>query len=637
MKNLIKPTLLVLTIFISAQLNAKEIKYKVSDIPKELIENTRSVVRNEEIVFEVTSIKSAVLKVTYAITILNKNGLDDSEFTEFYDKFTKISGIKGRVYDENGELVKRLLGDDIIDHSAISGYSIYEDNRVKYIDPKYRTIPFTVEYSYETSYDGLFQFPSWYPQPKYNFAVEKSSYKAIVPKGISFRYLERNAPSKVNISSDPKNDIYYWEAKNLKPLIQEPYSFNFQEIFPCVIAAPSDFELEGYKGNLTSWENLGKWISRLNEDKNMLSDEAKKTIQEQVVNIDNDFDKIKKIYEYMQGSTRYISIQVGIGGWQPFDAATVHRLSYGDCKALTNYLKSMLEVVGIKANYCLVNAGESAPLMFKEFPSSQFNHAFLCVPLKQDTIWLECTSQRLPCGYISNFTDDRDILLIDKNNSKVAHTKAYSAQENKETRTSHVTFESIGNGSAVINTKYHGLKYDKALHIMLSDDADKKRMIAASISLPGFEVQNYSFNEHKQIIPSIDEKVSVSFHNYGTQMGQRVFLPLNFVNRLTDIPQRVRNRKTDVYVKRPSLEIDTVVYELPVNFKVENLPNPTDIQTRFGEYHAHAEARNRQVIYIRTFLINKGKYPAISYTDFIDFFDKVSTADALQCSLVKIL
>ncbi len=38
----------------------------------------------------------------------------------------------------------------------------------------------------------------------------------------------------------------------------------------------------------------------------------------------------------MQGKTHYISIQVGIGGYQPFLASDVDRLNYGDCKALVN-------------------------------------------------------------------------------------------------------------------------------------------------------------------------------------------------------------------------------------------------------------------------------------------------------------
>ena len=180
MRNFIK-VLIIFCIIIPVRLMAKEIKYKVADIPKELKENARSVIRNEEIVFELSSISSAVQKVTYAITILNKNGIDDAYFTQYYDKFTHISDIRARVYDENGEQIKRIPADAIIDHSAISGFSIYEDNRVKFIDPKVRTIPFTVEYSYEISYHGLMSYPIWNPT-NYSIAIEKSSFKVLVPK-----------------------------------------------------------------------------------------------------------------------------------------------------------------------------------------------------------------------------------------------------------------------------------------------------------------------------------------------------------------------------------------------------------------------------------------------------------------------
>ena len=51
--------LAVWLVMVAGLVNAKEIKYKVADIPKDLKENARSVVRNEEIVLNVKSVSNA--------------------------------------------------------------------------------------------------------------------------------------------------------------------------------------------------------------------------------------------------------------------------------------------------------------------------------------------------------------------------------------------------------------------------------------------------------------------------------------------------------------------------------------------------------------------------------------------------
>jgi len=616
-------------------LNAGELLYKVADIPKELKEKARAVIRNEEKIFEVTSISKGTLKVTYAITVLNKNGLDDANFTEFYDKFRTISAIKGRVFDEYGEQIKRIPSEDIQDFSAISGFSVFEDSRVKFIDPKIRNVPFTVEYSYEVTFNGLFQYPSWVPQPAYNLAVEKSSFKALIPENQDFRYLERSIPSSVKFTSDEKNKIYYWEASNLKAIEREPYSLPSEEIFPVVLMAPSAFEIGGFEGNANSWTGLGDWIYSINEGRDVLPEETVSFLKELTKDSGDDYGKIRKIYDYMQGRVRYVNVKTGIGGWQPIDALTVQRLCYGDCKALTNYMQSMLKAVSINSYYCLVSAGESAASLITSFPSSQFNHAFLCIPVGQDTLWLECTSQRLPCGYLSSFTDNRDVLLIDKAKSKIVRTRKYRLKDNLETSISHVRIDETGKGTLEINSVYKGLKYDEILSAFLADDIDKKKMISDKLKFPGFQVISFNYKENREIIPSIEESLIINFENYLTILNSKYLMPLNCTKKIANSPPNVRNRKTEVVVRHPFQDIDTIIYELSGTIKVESVPNPVHIVTPYGEYRANIELQENQLIYVRNFQINKGVYPAASYPDFIDFFDRITVTDDMKCILVK--
>jgi hypothetical protein len=616
-------------------INAKELKYKVADIPVELTHNAQSVVRKDITEFELKSPGNAVFKQTFAITVLNKNGLEDADFVKAYDKFSKISGISGKIYNEAGEIVKRISGDDIEDYSAISGYTTFDDNRVKHFETNYRTFPFTLEYSYEISYSGIFSYPNWTPFAGYHVATENSSVKVTVPSGLAIRYKEKNISEKVKISQEKDKQIYFWEVHNMKAMSSEPLRVPTSDIIPIVYFAPSDFKIQGIEGNLDSWKAFGQWISILNTGKNDLTEETKVEVRNLVKDAKTDYEKVRILYEYMQSRTRYVSIQIGIGGWQPFPASTVHRLSFGDCKALANYMKSLLEAVNIKADYLLVHAGDSFSDLMIDFPSSQFNHAFVCVPQPKDTLWLECTNQRMPCGYIGDFTDDRDVLLIDGDNSKIVHTKRYTAQENTESRLSIVKITSPGVGEALVKTNYKGLNYEQIEPIYYADDVDKKKKISNRINLPGFQLNSFSYKENKAVIPSFDETLKLDFFNYGTVSGQRVFMPLNFMNRFNNIPERVRNRKTEVLLRRTYTDIDTVIYELPYDYKVDQLPQAVELKTKFGTYNSKAELKDDKIVYTRYFERNKGKFPPEAYAELLEFYEKIASADGLQCCLIK--
>jgi transglutaminase-like putative cysteine protease len=615
-------------------LSAKELKYVVADIPESLKSNANAVVRRNDVVFELCSVDKAKCTVDYVITILNKNAIDYSYLKEGYDKFLRVFNIQAIVYDANGEKVKRIPADDFIDHSYISGFSIYEDNRVKFIDPKYRTVPFTVEYHYEISYSGTFFFPDFIPSPNFGIAVEQSSFQVIVPKTSTFRYCKQNINSEVKITTDSEKTTYLWRIDSLKALKSEPLSVPQNEYYPLISTSPSDFEIDGYSGNLESWKNFGTWNLKLLENRDELPIETINKLKEICANAKDEYDKIEKIYNFLQSNTRYVSIQVGIGGWQPFPAETVDRLKYGDCKALTNYMRSMLNAFGIKAYYTLVMAREDAPRMRKDFPSNQFNHAFLCVPNENDTLWLECTSQYLPCGYNGTFTDDRDVLLITEDGGKVVHTPAYNAQHNRQVRTAIIELAADGGGAAKLKNVYHGIFYEKLLPIMLSDDVDRKKKMTEWLDIPDFELVIFNHKEVRERIPSVIETADLQLNNYASVMGTRLLVPLNLMTKEDLLPRKKEERRSDILIRRAYTDIDTITYKIPQFYKVEGIPANDGIKSDFGEYWYKTEQTDKEIKYIRYLRMDKGQYDKSRYNDLYAFFEKISVMDNIKAVLV---
>jgi len=624
--------------FLLFNLNAKEEKYPVVSIPQELIKNADVVIRSSKKHFTILSVEKGKLEVSEVITIMNKSGIDYSIFEEYYSSFRKIRNIKGVYYDEYGEEIKKIKKDDLIDVPAISGFSLFDDSRVIYFNPEIEKFPFTFEYSYTVEFDGLLSYPSWYIYSSNNESLQYKEYKVTIPKDNNFeiRKYYQNLELEPQKTSDANNTTYTWSVSNYPIIEYEPYNPGFSRTTPALFLAPNDFRIDGFDGNMESWENFGNWKYQLIANKNNLSDVTKTKIKGLVADAKDETEKVKVLYKYMQDKNRYVNISVGIGGWEPFDAETVDRLSYGDCKALSNYMKSILECIGIQSYYTVIKAGAYKSPIISEFPMNQFNHVILCVPIEGDTIWLECTNNKIPAGYLGDFIDDRDAFIIKEDASELVHTKEYSIEENMQKR--HVSFElnETGSGVAEVKTTYIGLGTENVYGLIDAPREDIKRYLYRTLEIPDFSIDNFEYSVDEKRIPEITENINIQVKNYSSIMGNRLLVPINLMNKIDRVPKRVKDRKTNIKIRRSDCEIDNIEYIIPTGYSVENVPQNVTINSKFGEYKTEVNQTENEINYKRTFSMFKGEYSPNDYEEFRKFFLQISKADKAKFVLVKL-
>ncbi|MBN1952969.1 MAG: DUF3857 domain-containing protein [Bacteroidales bacterium] len=627
--------LALLLFTLGTSLRAAKGFYPVATIPETMMNKAKAVVRMYDESFVLQADNKATTSIRCIITILHEDALDEAEIHIPYDKFSRVSAIQASIYDEQGKRISKMSPSDIVDYCGPSSYAGYEDHRVKIISTNHRTLPFTLEYSYEIHYTGLLHYPYWDPQPSYDLSVEQSRFQAIVPSDLELRYYEQNFPVEVSMSSRDNNKIYSWEVSQLPPVKWEPYDPPIQEYSPMVFLAASDFELDGYKGNAETWEDFGKWFSQLNADRDELPIETSEFIKELVKDCTSAEEKVEKIYSWMQSQTRYVNVSLGIGGFQPFAAEVVDLLKYGDCKALSNYTQALLKAAGIPSIYTLVRAGSSAPRIQREFPGPQFNHAFLCVPLTQDTLWLECTSQTTPCGYLGTFTDNRDVLLITEEGGKLVHTPTYTEKENYQIHCAEISLDESGNGSAKIANRYGGTYYSKMEPFLRGDQQDKKKLLYQDLEIPNFSLHSFSHEEQRSKLPVIHEKIDLELRNYGTVMGDRMLITLNLMNRMEPLVYSRERRRSDIQIRRAYKQTDTIQYTIPSNFALEAIPENQVLTSKFGSYRTTVNVDGSVITYIRELNVAQGTFDSSEYPDFFDYIEKLSQLDKLQAVLVR--
>jgi len=605
----------------------KEIKYPVSTISEVLKKDAHTVVRLNRTIFSVESIKKATVKYHEVITIMDKNGEYASKKAVHYDKLWHLNNFQIHIYDAEGNLIKKAKNSDIKDYCATSGGTLFDDNRVKYYEALQNDYPFTIEYEYEIEYDGILSYPEWYAIGAYERSVEHSEFIINIPQDLNMKTKTYHFDGEYKESNENGINKHNWSVNNIAAFKPEPFSSDFGEIVPRVVSGPEEFEMEGYQGSQNSWGNFGKWMQQLGENRLELPIETITKINELIADCQSDFEKIKTLYEYMQSKTRYVSIQLGIGGWQPFHAETVDKLGYGDCKALSNYMKALLDAVGIPSHYTLVRAGSGHHRFDKDFVKNQFNHAILMVPIAQDSVWLECTSQRQACGFLGSFTNDRDVLIIKDDGGELIHTPIYTAKHNTQIRKAEVAIDVEGNAKAIVKTHYSGLQYENLRSIYYDGPEDQKKHLYKSIKLSDFTIDKLIIEQEKKRIPESSLTLELDIKQYLSKTGDHLFMPLNLMNRKTYIPKKLKERKNPIVLDYPYCDTDTITYTLPTNMTVENLPRAANLETEFGKYNAKIEVKENIVTYIRNYEMFTGRFTPDKYVALRKFYKSVARAD----------
>lgn len=619
----------ILTLFCFNALQAqKSSLFPVSDIHEDLLENSDAVIRLHEGHFRIESMDRAVYKNRRVVTVLNKDADYLGWAIASYDKLVKVTDFQAVVYDENGKVVKKLKKSEILDQSSISGFSLYEDNRIKGADLRQKTYPYTVDFTYENTYKYLYGIPDWEVLNQENVSVERSTFTLSAPEVLKPRFKEINVQGKVVESRVGEFLTYEWVFEGLPAQEYEQYTQGEFVDNPTILAAPSKFRYEGYEGDMSTWDDIVKWQFSLNEGRNDLSSAAKEKVKALVADAQTDTEKIKRIYEYVQNRTRYVSIQLGIGGLQPFPTSIVENNGYGDCKALSFYTQALLNEAGIEAHYTWVDAGDNPRKLHKDFPDHYFNHVILSVPNKGDTIWLECTNQTIPMGYLGSFTGDRDVLVMTPEGGKIVHTPVYSGENNQYTTIGEITIDKSGNATSEIGINFKGgaTSSTGVLGVIYQNEEEKKEWLRRMIDVPSYELHEYQFEEKKDRIPEVDLNLKMDIRKVASVSGSRLLLQPNLLSARSYVPKTL-DRKMPIHYKLSRLENDTLTFNLPDGASIEQLPERIEISSHFGDYSAeflHAEGR---LTYIRTMKYKPGTYEADKYQDLIKFYKSIRRAD----------
>ncbi|WP_188372725.1 DUF3857 domain-containing protein [Winogradskyella haliclonae] len=615
----------VFSLLFAVSSSQSDIDYRASTIPINLKIKANAVVRFDKQIVEINDFDDMYITTKRIVTVFNEYGNRHQNAFEGYDSNTKIKKMEARIYNESGEEIKKIKLRDFSDQSAVSGGTLYSDSRVKYLSYTPVKYPYTIEYSSEVQMKSTAFVPQWHPIDDYYVSVENSEYKIINNSNVKVRTKSENFDTyNIEVLSDT-----HVKAKNLSGIKYEAYNPGISNIVPSLKSALSIFNMEGVKGENNNWGDFGKWMyNKLITGTDAIPQSAIDEVKALTANTTDNLEKAKLVYQYMQDKTRYISVQVGIGGWKPMDAMDVDKLGYSDCKGLTNYTKALLEAVGVPSYYTVVWGDDDIKSIDSEFSVTEGNHVILCVPNNEENIFLECTSQTNPFGFTAGFTDDRDVLLVTPEGGKIAHTKVYNAEDSQQITTANVNITATGDISAQVEVKTTGYQYGLHGHVVNQSMRDQKLNYKEYWdNINNLEVLSININNDKNAVV-LKETIDLKATNYASKSGNRLILMPNMFNRMTNIPPRYDKRNLDFKLQRAYKDVDEFIINLPEGVVVEAMSEGEKTESKFGSYEYRIEQIDgNKLKYSRTYIMNKGNYSKEDYSTFRDFKKRIVKLD----------
>ncbi len=625
--------LLLITAFFIAPVKAsgqeKEVPkelYTAAGIPDSLKEDANSVVRYAYDEITVKSPEELILKHHQLVTILNEKGDREAIIQLFYNKkYDTFSDIDIRAYNANGVLLKKYHKGDMYDGAAISDETIVTDERFLGLQHTVASYPTTIEVQYEEDLSSFINMPTWEIQ-EIEQSIQNETFTVIVNHGLGFRYLPKNMSIYPAKTTTGNFDTYIWQVANKKAFKLEDGAMPWR-VVPKVEFAVNKFDCYGYPGDLSSWQNLGKWIYGLNSDVSTLSPERAAEIRKMTDTIKTDRDKAKFLYVYLQQSMRYVSVQLGIGGYKPFAASFVDQKKYGDCKALANYMYALLKAANIPSYWAVIRGGVNEFSADPDFPNNPFNHEILCIPFKNDTTWLDCTDAYAPFGKLASFTENRNALLITEDGGKLVNTPKSTMDDNQFNSEAHIVLDADGGAKAQVKILCTGVyRYDYIGISALKTD-EQKEQIMHNLNIRQPSVFDYNPMTDKNGIKEVDMNLEYDKFCDIIAGDKQFYRPHVFDLCAFTVPV-MEKRKSDYFFDAPLQKTCVTTIDLPAGFEVETLPANQSLKFTYGNYEVKYvyDAAKNEVISTAKFDITNQVIPAAKYTELQEYLDAVAKA-----------
>jgi len=144
------------------------------------------------------------------------------------------------------------------------------------------------------------------------------------------------------------------------------------------------------------WNDIAQWYAGLAKGRYTLTPQIEKALAKTVANSKTLDDSIHAVHRWVAQDFRYVSLSLGLAGFQPHLPAEVFANNYGDCKDKATFFVAVMKRMGVTAYPVLLSSGGGVN---RALPSGhQFDHMIAAVDRNGSRTYVDLTADIVPYG-----------------------------------------------------------------------------------------------------------------------------------------------------------------------------------------------------------------------------------------------
>ncbi len=565
------------------------------------------------------------------VKILNNRGQHYANISIAYTPQSRIENIQARTISPTGK-IKVLDKKNIYDVTLYPRFIFYSDQRAKIFTMPAIEPGSVIEYRYQLRISGRNLWPSWNFQD--DIPTLNSRFIVVAPSEWEVKHKLYNIDLEATIVKAPSGfkSSYIWQAKDVPA---------FKSEFGMPPMSDRLARLEIAPLGMTCWDDVAQWYHELSEPQIKAGNSIKELALTLTQNVEGDEAKLKNIYEWVRDQVRYISVAIGIGGFQPHPAEEILDNKYGDCKDMSTLLCALAREIGIEAYEVLVSTWQNGSPDTTLPSPFQFNHAIAyCPEIGDNGVWLDATEKGCSFGDLPWYDQGLPVLVVAKDGkAEIKTTPRTLAESNLMILNWQVDL--LETGAAIVhgNTQYRGalaMEMRDALYFASNDDLRQWLETYLAARCAGTQLDSFRVSGLDPVNDPLTINYNFKTRHFALQDTEEMsFRPGQIL--AFDLPDYFRSpeRTLPIQLRYGVHDELKLKINLPEKWGVKMPVWSDSIVSQFGSGKWAYSAKENILEVHLNHLLNGTNIDPKQYRDFQNFLDEIKERDLREIVLIR--